>query len=175
MSCAALLRSFAVLIIATLLSGCVTRTGFDYAAVMQKVGPPPRGHSRIVVLSEKPVANSGHAELTIDGVPTKNLSPGTYVYLDRPAGKHQIVATQALFMGETRQELTTTPGRTYFLVARHSDRHAAVMRTMMVAGIAGALAATAMTAGSKNPGPVDLFPLDEATARTTLADLQLAE
>lgn len=170
------LRGLVLSVVALLMPGCVTsRTGFDYAAVVQKIGPPGAGQSRIVVLIEKPSANSVPCELMIDGVPTKKVTPGTYVYADRPAGRHQIVATQALFMGETRWEMTTVPGRTYFLLARRSERHRTVMSTSMVAGLGGALVATAITAGSKNPGPVDLFPLDEAAARTALAELQLAE
>ena len=44
----------------------------------------------------------------------------------------------------------------------------------MVAGLAGALVASAATAGSDNAGPAEFIPLDEPTARTTLAELQLA-
>jgi hypothetical protein len=173
----AVLRGVALFVVALLLSGCVTaRTGFDYAAIMQKVGPPAAGQARIVFLSEKATGVTGAVcDLTVDGVATSQLKPGTYVYADRPAGRHQVVATQALFAGETRREITTAPGRTYFFVARNSDRLKAVMGTTMVAGLAGALVASAITAGSENPGPVDLFPLEEAAARTTLAELQLAE
>jgi hypothetical protein len=34
---------------------------------------------------------------------------------------------------------------------------------------------TAITAGYSNPGPLDFFPLDETAARTTIAELRLAE
>lgn len=174
MSCAVGLRGLFLLFVAVLLSGCVTaRTGFDYAAIMQKVGPPASGQARIVFLSEK--HNAAFAELAVDGSPAGKLKPGTYVYADRPAGRHQIVATEALFMGETRQEITTTPGRTYFLAARPTERYRLVSSQIMMGGIIGVLTATAITAGYKNPGPVDLFPLDDAAARTTLAELQLAE
>ena len=40
---------------------------------------------------------------------------------------------------------------------------------------AGALVASVATSGSDNTGPADLIPLDEPTARTTLAELQLAD
>jgi hypothetical protein len=45
----------ALLIVAVLLSGCAAteRTGFDYAGMTQKAGPPRPGQSRIVVLREK--------------------------------------------------------------------------------------------------------------------------
>lgn len=172
----AVLRGVALFVVALLLSGCVTaRTGFDYAAIMQKVGPPAAGHARIVFLSEKRPPNAAFAELVVDGVPTKRLKPGTYVYADRPAGKHEIVATESLYMGETRQEFATTPGRTYFLAARPTERYRIVSSQIMMGGIIGGLTATAITAGYKNLGPVDLFPLDEAAARIAIAELQLAE
>jgi len=37
------------------------------------------------------------------------------------------------------------------------------------------LVASAATSGKDNPGPVDFIPLDEATAQTTLANLQLSD
>lgn len=40
-------------------------------------------------------------------------------------------------------------------------------------GIAGALVTSAASSGSENPGPVHFVPLDEAAARTAIADLQL--
>ncbi len=177
MSCVALLRSIFMLIVATLLTGCVTaRTGFDYAAVMQKVGPPASGQSRIVFISEKALGlSAATCDLQVNGVATSQLTAGTYVYIDGPAGRHQIVATQTLFPGETKREITTAPGRTYFFVARNSERNKAITGVAIMGGLAGALVASAATAGSENPGPVDLLPLDEAAARTTLAELQLAK
>ena len=41
-------------------------------------------------------------------------------------------------------------------------------------GLAGAVVGSVATAGSENPGPVDLLPLDEVAARTAIAELQLA-
>ena len=78
-------------------------------------------------------------------------------------------------MGETRQDIATSSGRTFFLVAKPTERARFINSQTMMGGITGALVATAITAGYKNPGPVDLFPLDEATARMAIAELQLAE
>jgi hypothetical protein len=39
--------------------------------------------------------------------------------------------------------------------------------------LAGAIA-TVATSGDENPGHVDIFPLDDATARMTLAELELS-
>ena len=47
-------RRGVLLLGAVLLSGCVTdQAGTDYASVLQKIGPPKAGHSRVVVLQEK--------------------------------------------------------------------------------------------------------------------------
>jgi hypothetical protein len=39
----------------------------------------------------------------------------------------------------------------------------------------GLAVGTVITAGYKNPGPLDFFPLEEVAARQTIADLRLAE
>jgi hypothetical protein len=39
----------------------------------------------------------------------------------------------------------------------------------------GAVAVSAVSSGSQNTGPADLFALDESAAKTTLAELQLAQ
>src|SRR5712691_7738203 len=56
-------RGVACLIVAVLLGGCETeRNGLDYSGMMQKIGPPRAGQSRIVVLREK-----GYAGITDPG------------------------------------------------------------------------------------------------------------
>jgi hypothetical protein len=169
----------AILLPAMLLSGCVSdRTGFDYAAVTQKVGPPRPGQSRIVVLSEKATGlgyDSAVCDLKVDGGPAGQVKPGTYVYVDRPAGRHEIVATQVLFPGETKRDITTVSGRTYFILARNSDRNRALTGMAFAGGLAGVLVASVATAGAENPGPVDLYPLEDAAAKTALAELQQSQ
>lgn len=164
---------------ALLLSGCVSdRVGTDYAAIAQKVGPPKPGQSRIVVLQEK---RSGLSmafcacEVKLDGSPIGKVIVGTYLYADRPAGRHQLSASEVLFPGETKRDITTESGRTYFFLVRSSERHDAVTGVTMIGGLAGAVVASVATSGSDNPGPAVFFPLDEPAARTTLAELQLAE
>ena len=56
-----------------------------------------------------------------------------------------------------------------------SERHDAVTGGAMFAGIPGVVATSVVTSNSQNTGPADLFPLDEAAAKTTLAELQLAQ
>jgi len=104
-----------------------------------------------------------------------HLKPGTYVYADRPAGRHELVAGETLFPGETKRDITTESGRTYFFLTKTSDRHNSVTGMTLFGGLTGAVVASVVTSGSNNPGPADFFLLDEASARTTIAELQLAE
>ncbi len=170
-------RSIALLVTAVLLSGCVTeRAGFDYAAVSQKIGAPKAGQSRIVVIQEKTSSlGATVCDIMLDGSPVGKLRLGTYVYADRPAGRHLLLATEVMFPGESKRDFTTEPGRTYFFLARPSERHNAVTGMTFAGGLAGMLVASAVTSGGDNPGPVDLLALDEATARTAITGLQLAE
>ena len=163
--------------LAALLAGCASdKTGTDYLAMSQKIGPPRPGQSRIVVMSEKAMGlSAAGCDLSVDGNAVGKVKPGTYVYADRPAGKHQMVATQTLFPGDTKRELTTESGRTYFFQIKNSERTNAITGVALVGGLAGALVASAATSGKDNPGPVDFIPLDEATAQTTLANLQLSD
>ncbi|WP_312017173.1 DUF2846 domain-containing protein [Bradyrhizobium jicamae] len=161
-----------------LLSGCVSDgVGTDYAAIAQKVGPPKAGHSRIVVLQEKRTGLSAFCacEVKLDGELIGRVAIGTYVFVDRPAGRHQFVASEALFPGDTTYNFTTEPGRTYFFLIRASERNASVSGVTMVGGLVGGVIASAATANAANPGPADFFALDEPAARTTLAELQLAK
>jgi hypothetical protein len=166
-------------IVAVSLSGCVSdRSGFDYAAVAQKIGPPKPGQSRIVVLQEKGgVGNLAYCicDMKLDGGAIGLLKPGTYVYADRPAGVHTLSATESMFPGESRRDITTASGRTQFFLLRTGQRHDAITGMTLAAGLVGAAVTAVATAGSENPGPADLFPLEEVAARTTLAGLQLAE
>jgi Protein of unknown function (DUF2846) len=166
-------------VVAILLSGCASdRTGFDYAGLMQRVGPPKPGQSRIVVLQEK---RSGLSmafcacEVKVDESPLGKLKSGTYVYADAPAGRHQLTADETLFPGQSKREVMTEPGRTYFFLTKTTQRHDAVTGGALVGGLAGAALTAVVTSGSDNAGPVDFLPLDEASARTTIAELQLAD
>ena len=172
-------RGIALLFGALLLSGCVTaKVGTDYAAVSQKIGPPKAGQSRIVVLQQKRDGLSMAlcaCDVKLDGSPMGKVMIGTYAYADRPAGRHQLVASELLFPGETKRDFSTEPGRTYFFLVKSSARHDAATGMSMAAGLAGVVVASVATAGSDNLGPAEFVPLDESTARTTLAELQLAE
>jgi hypothetical protein len=75
--------------------------------------------------------------------------------------------------------LITSPGRrgrrTYYFLIRSSERHDAVTRGALAGGLIGLAAASVVTSSSQNTAPAELFPLDEPAAKTTLAELQLAQ
>jgi Protein of unknown function (DUF2846) len=152
--------SVALLGAAVLLSGCVSDSvGTDYAAIAQKIGPPKSAQSRIVVLQEqrKGVGMAFCAcDVKLDGNPIGKVTFGTYVFADRPAGRHQMVADETLFPGETKYDFTTEPGRIYFLLVKTSQRHDSMVGLTMFGGLAGAAVGAIATSGSDNAGPAEI-------------------
>lgn len=174
-----LLRGLVLLVAAALLCGCETtaRSGLDYSETLRKIGPPKAGQARIVVFREKGfggLADAGWG-FKLDGTPLSGLKTGTYVYADRPAaGPHWFVAEEPGFPGVTHVEFSARPGETLFFVARVSERKNAVIANAST-GVLGYGLTLAMTSGYKNQGPVDFLALDETAARTTIAELKLAD
>jgi Protein of unknown function (DUF2846) len=163
--------------LALLVSGCLTgRAGTEYAVVSGKLGPPRPGQSRIVILSQKESwLDATSCDAKIDSVALSRLLPGTYVYIDRPAGKHDLIATQTLFPGDSKLEFSTEAGRTYFFSIRPSERSRAMEGGALVFGLAGAAVMAAASSGAQNQGPVEFVPLQEGQAAPALAELLLAE
>jgi hypothetical protein len=160
-----------------LLCGCETeRHGLDYSEMTRKIGPPAPGRSRIVVLREKGYAGIADAgwDIRLDGGPMADLKTGTYVYLDRPPGQHQISASAAMFPGVSQVNVSTQSGRTYFFLARPSERAKVLAGMAASAGVAGLLVGAAVTSNNSNAGPLDFLPLEDEAARTTIAELRLA-
>jgi hypothetical protein len=169
----------AVLLAVTLLiSGCVTaREGADFASTSQKIGPPKAGQARIVVFCEQGyggLMDEGW-DVKLDGQPMSDLKTGTYVYADRPAGRHQLSSAMALFPGVTQHDFTAAPGRTYFFMARMSERARALNASSAAGGLTGLVVASAITSGDSNPGPVEFIPLEETAAREALSNIRLAQ
>jgi hypothetical protein len=103
------------------------------------------------------------------------LMVGTYAYADLPAGPHQLVASETLFPGDTKRDFTTAPGRTYFFLVKSSARRDSMTGMSILGGLAGVAVAAVATSGDPNQGPGEFIPLDEPTARTMLAELQLVD
>nr|WP_249145693.1 DUF2846 domain-containing protein [Bradyrhizobium diazoefficiens] len=162
-----------------MLAGCVSdQVGTDFASVSQKIGPPRAGHSRVVLLQDKRSGLSMSicaCDVKLDGAPLGKVSAGKYAYADRPAGRHELLVTEVMFPGDTKREIVMESGRTHFYLIKSSARHDAATGGAIFGGLAGLAVVSVATAGDANPGPAELVPLDEATARTKLAELQAAD
>ncbi len=171
-------RVAVVSIAAVLMSGCVTtRTGVDFTSLSQKSGPTKPGQARIVVFREQAYGGLFDQgwDVKLDGQPMGDLKTGTYVYADRPAGRHQLSSELVGFPGVTQRDITVTAGRTHFFVAKPSERARTLQVTSAVGGLTGLIVGTAVTSGDSNPGPLDFIPLEESAARQAVAELRLAE
>ena len=165
-------------IVAVMISGCATeRNGADFASMSRKVGPPKAGQGRVVVFREKGFAGIVDEgwDVKLDGEPMSDLKTGTYAYADRPAGRHQLSSTAALFPGVTQHDVAVAPGRTYFFLAKLSDRARSLNAASAAGGLTGLVVASAVTSGDSNPGPLDFFPMEETAARAAISDLRLAQ
>nr|WP_249149025.1 DUF2846 domain-containing protein [Bradyrhizobium manausense] len=111
-------------------------------------------------------------EVKLDGTSLGRVVAGKYAYADRPAGRHDVLVTEALFPGDTKREIVMEAGRTHFYLIKSSARHDAATGGAILGGLAGLAVVSVATAGEANPGPAELVALDEATARTKLAELQ---
>jgi len=160
-----------------MLTGCVTGSGADYASLSQKIGAPKAGQARVVVFREKAFRGSldGGYDIKLDGEQMKPLRTGTYFYADRPAGKHQMTCDVMMFPGTSRFDIALQPGRTYYYVVRPSERADQLMGAQIAGGLVGLVVGAAVTSNGANPGPIDLFPVEEASARAAMTELQLTE
>jgi hypothetical protein len=167
---------WAVVAAASLLGCADTKEGLDYAAVSQIKGGPKNGQGRIVVLRETQVVGSmdGGYPVKLDGQPMGGLRTGTFLVRDIPAGRHELTVSLWDFPGDTKQEVSIAPGRTYFYAANISERAKAMLVGSTV-GIAGIVVTAAATSGNSNPGPVDFVLLDETAGRQMISALRLAE
>jgi hypothetical protein len=170
-------RTICAFVGAALLFGCaVTRDGIDYASISQTYGGPKNGQGRIVVLLEKGFAGAfDHGyPVSLDNEPIGELKTGTFVYGDRPPGRHELSVNEWDFPGVTKQEVNVTAGRTYFFVTKQSDRSKA-LTVGSFAGLTGMAVTAIATSGSSNPGPVDFMPLDEAAGMRAISELRLGK
>lgn len=170
-------RVLVLSIVAVTIAGCATtQTGVDFASLSQKIGAPKQGQARIVVFREQAygLIDPG-VDVKLDGQKMGDLKAGTYAYVDRPAGRHQLSCESAAFPGVTRQDINVVAGRTHFFVAKPSERARTLTVTSAVGGLAGLAVGTAITSGDSNPGPIDFVPLEEGAARQAIAELRLSE
>ena len=169
----------AFLLVAFLLAGCGfdRGNGPDFATMSKQIGPPRAGQVRIVVMRE--LSTGGPIdpgwEVELDGAPMGSMKAGTYIYADRPAGRHELTGGGGTFPGVSRREVAAQAGRTYFILTKISDRARAMTATSAFGGLAGMAVGAMMTSDSANPGPYDFVLLEEEPARSLIANMQLAQ
>jgi uncharacterized protein DUF2846 len=161
-----------------LFSGCATvRSGADFASLSQRIDPPKPGQARVVVFREQAFGGLFDEgwDVKLDGEQLRELKTGTYVYADSTAGRHRLTSSMALFPGVTQLDFTVSQGRSYFFLARLSERARTLNTASAAGGIAGLVVVSAITSGDNNPGPLDFIPLEETAAREAIAALRLAD
>jgi len=172
-------RRFVLLLAFACLSGCANqRDGADFSAMSQRIGPPRAGQARIVLFREKAYAGIMDQgwNVKLDGAQFPDLKTGTYVYMDRPAGRHQLSAAETMFPGASQYDFVAESGRTHFFLATPSERAKTLYGMSIAGGVAGlVVGAVATSGGSGNLGPLDFVPMDEASGRNAMADLRLAQ
>jgi hypothetical protein len=163
------------LAVVAVLAGCApTRTG----ATLDALGVPKPALGRVVVFRDRAfpgIFDTGW-QAYLDAAPMGDLKTGTFVYRDLPAGPHQLFfARPGDFSRGSKQDFSAAPGRTYFFRLDMNAKGHWIAASGQVAGVAGLLASSAISAAADERGLFDFTPLDDAAARAAMAELRLAE
>jgi len=158
---------------AAALAGCaVAREG----ATLTSVGPLRPGQARVVVF--RPPGNGGLLDVgwavRLDGAPLGNIKTGTFAYVDRSAGHHQLSFSDANFPRPSLFDFDAAPGRTYVFRIEMNEKGRMILAGSVSAGLAGLVVTSAIGAASDDRGIYDFIPVDEATGHEILAQLRLA-
>lgn len=117
-------RLYPAFALAAVLAGCATQSGPPLSS-LATVGGPPKGMARIVVVRQEQtsfVMRYGAFPVKLDGEPLGEQAVGTFAYLDRPGGSHQLSAEVWGTPGVTRRDFTAVSGRTYFFRASLNEK-----------------------------------------------------
>lgn len=157
--------------LASVLFGCATQSGPPLSS-LATLGAPPKATARVVVVRPEQgfFGVDGAFPVKLDGEPLGELKTGTFAYLDRPAGRHQISAEIFGWPGVTRQDFTTAPGRTYFFRASANAKAKDLQGLTMISPLGGLIGA-GVTFNDRQ-GPIDLTPISEAEAKHAIASTQ---
>jgi hypothetical protein len=169
-----------VLAAAAIVAGCAgpARTGATLDTVNKTVGAPKAGHARIVVMRPKAFGGIFDAgwEVRLDGSPMGDLKTGTFVYRDRPAGRHELSFLRPGDIARaSRQEIVAVPGRTQFYRVEMNEKGRMIVGAQAGVGLAGWFLASAISDASDERGLFDFVPVDDAIGREEIAELRLAE
>ncbi|MBO0755006.1 MAG: DUF2846 domain-containing protein [Bradyrhizobiaceae bacterium] len=154
--------------LAAVLFGCATQSGPPLSS-LTTLGAPPKALARVVVVRPEQgfFGIDGGFPVKLDGEALGELKTGTFAYLDRPAGRHQLSAEIFGYPGVTREDFTAAPGRTYFFRASANARAKDLQGFSMISPL-GALVGAATTFNDRQ-GPIDLIPISEAQAKRAIA------
>jgi hypothetical protein len=169
-----LLRIVVAIASATAVAGCVTQSGPPLSS-LATVGGPPKGMARIVVVRQEqasPVGRYAGFPVKLDGEPLGDLTVGTFAYLDRPGGSHQLTAELWGNPGVTRLDLAAVPGRTYYFRASLNEKMNGIAVATMISPIGGLIAEAATY--NDRQGPIDLTPVSEVEAKQVIAAARAA-
>jgi hypothetical protein len=161
--------------VVVVIAGCApTRTG----ATLDALSAPKPGVARVFVLRDKSfgqIIDAGF-QAYLDEAPMGDLKTGTFVYRDVPPGQHKLFFARPLEMFRgSQQAFSAAPSRTCYFRLELNDKGKWITASSIVAGGAGALVSSAISAAADERGLFDFTPLDDATARAAMAELRLAE
>jgi hypothetical protein len=162
-------RLYAAFALAAALGGCVTTQGGSPLPSLATAGGVPKGMARIVVVRVEPRAfgaQNSNFPVKLDGQSLGELSPGTFVSLDCPAGSHQLSADLSGWPGTTRHDFMAAPGRTYYFRANLNDKANGLTMVSIVSPIGGLVAAAATY--NDRQGPIDLTAISESEAKQAI-------
>ena len=173
-------RGSLVLAAVAVMAGCAgpTRTGATLDAVNKTAGAPKAGHARIVVMRPKAfggIFDTGW-EVRLDDSPMGDLKTGTFVYRDRPAGRHELSFLRPGDLARSsRQEIVAVPGRTQFYRLELNEKGRMIAGAQAAAGLTGWFLASAVSDISDERGLFDFVPVDDPIGREEIAGLRLAD
>jgi hypothetical protein len=162
--------------LAAVLTGCMTESGPPLAS-MARLSGPPKGMARIVVVRPekgyKFAIGDRAFPVKLDGEPLGELATGTFAYLDRPAGAHQLSAEYWDWPGATRHDFTAVSGRTYYFRASLNEKVNDIRAVSIISPVGGLIAAGATY--NDRQGPIDLMPISEREAKQAIAAAAAAQ
>jgi len=108
----------------------------------------------------------------LDDQPMGELLTSAFVYLDVPAGRHEVSSDFWDIPGVTRHRIDAASGRTYYIVAKVNKNFQDVVLASNFVGIAGYALATSAAGFGKDRGAIDLIQLSDAEGARLLVELQ---
>jgi Protein of unknown function (DUF2846) len=166
-------RLYPAFTLTVVLAGCAAQSGPPLSA-LATVGGPPKGMARIVVVRPekgyKFAIGDRDFPVKLDGQPLGELATGTFAYLDRPAGSHQLSAEFWDTPGVTRRDFTAVSGRIYYFRASLHEKVNDIRAVTMISPLGGVIASAATY--DDRQGPINLTPISESEAKQAITATQ---